>query len=123
MSPPVFLLRYGSPLVSPVEICSVFLQAEHITLPRRLLRLPARSLLVGRATWKRGGRDPVAADTLILRLCGVEATAQGIAEARGALTRSTPAVQYCDAELVFQEKRRLLVAGTGVGAREDAEVG
>lgn len=75
---------------------SVLLHAEHITLPRRLLRLPPRSLLPS-----AGGID---AATFTLRLCGVSAAEEGIALAQEELVK--PFVgRYCDAELLYREQR------------------
>lgn len=75
---------------------SVLLHAEHITLPRRLLRLPPRSLLPS-----AGGID---AATFTLRLCGVSVAEEGVMLARKELVK--PLVgRYCDAELLYRERR------------------
>lgn len=81
---------------SCLPLCSVLLHAEHITLPRRLLRLPPRSLLPS-----AGGID---AATFTLRLCGVSAAEDGVMLAREELVK--PLVgRYCDAELLYREQR------------------
>ncbi|CAM9970811.1 unnamed protein product, partial [Hapterophycus canaliculatus] len=91
----------------------VFLHAEHITLPRRLLRLPPRSLLPS-----AGGSD---AATFTMRLCGVSAEAQGLSFARKELVGPSVGC-YCDAELLFREQMpealpsASFVGGSGVGA-------
>ncbi|CAM9474739.1 unnamed protein product [Ectocarpus sp. 4 AP-2014] len=93
----------------------VLLHAEHITLLRRLLRLPPRSLLPS-----AGGSD---AATFTLRLCGVSAENEGVLLARKELVK--PLVgHYCDAELLFREQRSAASpsatsgVGFGVGATE-----
>lgn len=90
----------------------VLLHAEHITLPRRLLRLPPRSLLPN-----AGGID---AATFTMRLCGVSAEAEGVFLAREELM--DPSIgRYCDAELLFREEIPVAnpsassVGGLGVG--------
>ncbi|CAM9294240.1 unnamed protein product [Ectocarpus sp. 13 AM-2016] len=93
----------------------VLLHAEHITLPRRLLRLPPRSLLPS-----AGGSD---AATFTLRLCGVSAESEGILLARKELVKPLVGL-YCDAELLFREQRPAASpsatsgVGFGVGATE-----
>ncbi|CAM9874122.1 unnamed protein product [Scytosiphon promiscuus] len=93
----------------------VLLHAEHITLPRRLLRLPPRSLPPS-----TGGGD---AATFTIRLCGVSAAARGLALAREELV--DPSIgQYCDAELLFREQTpgalqtASSVGGFGLGVSE-----
>ncbi|CAB1114923.1 unnamed protein product [Ectocarpus sp. CCAP 1310/34] len=93
----------------------VLLHAEHITLPRRLLRLPPRSLLPS-----AGGSD---AATFTLRLCGVSAESEGVLLARNELVKPLVGF-YCDAELLFREQRSAASpsatagVGFGVGATE-----
>ncbi|CBN74660.1 expressed unknown protein [Ectocarpus siliculosus] len=93
----------------------VLLHAEHITLPRRLLRLPPRSLLPS-----AGGSD---AATFTLRLCGVSAESEGVLLARKELVKPLVGV-YCDAELLFREQRSAASpsatsgVGFGIGATE-----
>lgn len=85
----------------------VLLHAEHITLPRRLLRLSPRSLLPS-----GGGAE---AATFTLRLCGVLAEEEGIALAREELVK--PLVgRYCDAELLYREHRSGASPSPGSGA-------
>eukprot|EP00903_Cladosiphon_okamuranus_P016891 g15573.t1 len=90
----------GTPTVSlqdgAYDGSDVLLHAEHITFPRRLLRLPPRSLLPS-----AGGID---AATFTLRLCGVSAAEEGVTLAREELVK--PLVGwFCDAELLYREQR------------------
>ncbi|CAM9372021.1 unnamed protein product [Ectocarpus fasciculatus] len=85
----------------------VLLHAEHITLPRRLLRLPPRSLLPS-----AGGSD---AATFTLRLCGVSAESEGVLLARKELVKPLVGF-YCDAELLFREQRSAASSGASSGA-------
>lgn len=85
----------------------VLLHAEHITLPRRLLRLSPRSLLPS-----AGGAEAAA---FTLRLCGVLAEEEGVALAREELVK--PLVgRYCDAELLYREQRPGASPSSGSGA-------
>lgn len=79
-----------------VSAAAVLVHAEHITIFRRLLRLPPRSLP------SRGGDDSSA--TFLLRLCGVSAEEDGLAFAREQLIKQSAGL-YCDAELLFWEER------------------
>ncbi|CAM9973239.1 unnamed protein product, partial [Ectocarpus sp. 8 AP-2014] len=116
--PPPPRLQYPACLASltaSTPFLKVLLHAEHITLPRRLLRLPPRSLLPS-----AGGSD---AATFTLRLCGVSAESEGVLLARKELVK--PLVGgYCDAELLFREQRSAASpsatsgVGFGVGATE-----
>lgn len=92
----------------------MLLHAEHITLLRRLLRLPPRSLLPS-----AGGLD---AASFTLRLCGISAQEEGVALAREELVK--PLVEcYCDAELLFQERRPgKSPSASSVGVGESAQV-
>lgn len=93
---------------------SVLLHAEHITLPRRLLRLPPRSLLPS-----AGGVD---AASFTLRLCGISAQEEGVAVAREELVKPLVGC-YCDAELLFQERRPGKSPGaSSVGVGESKQV-
>lgn len=95
----------------------VLLLAEHITLPRRILRLPPRSLLSS-----AGGID---AATFSLRLCGISAETEGISLAREELVKPLVGC-YCDAELLFQEHRPGKPPGAsfgvGVGVQQSEQV-
>lgn len=84
------------------------MHAEHITIFRRLLRLPPRSL-----PSRGGGHDNA---TFLLRLCGVSAEEGGVAFAREQLIKQSAGL-YCDAELLFREDRPggSPSAGGGVG--------
>lgn len=95
------------PLAPAVSLSpSVLLHAEHITILRRLLRLPPRSL------FPSAGSDSA---TFTLRLCGVSAEEDGVALAREELVK--PLVgRYCDAELLFREQRLGVYPGEGGGA-------
>lgn len=89
----------------PVVPLPVLLHAEHITIVRRLLRLPPRSLFPGAV------RDPA---TFTLRLCGVSAEEEGVELARIELVK--PLVgKYCDAELLFREQRLVASSSGGRG--------
>lgn len=90
---PHALRGLNPPSVSPV---AVLVHAEHITIFRRLLRLPPRSLP------SSGGGDINA--TFLLRLCGVSAEEDGVAFAREQLIKQSAGL-YCDAELLFREER------------------
>lgn len=107
MMPPLPSPTLGYDSASPRRPLAVLLHAEHITIVRRLLRLPPRSLFPGAL------HDPA---TFTLRLCGVSAEVEGVELAQKELVQ--PLIgKYCDAELLFREQRLVasLSDGGGIG--------